>query len=141
MNTTAIKDVITLAASQFESDNPNTKIVTDFHIKVDTTSGGITIHDDEDKPLSSATIPELKDADAATVENTLRSALTELDTEEAFSTTQVFKPFSFLLEDKDDEIISELLIVDDDTIIIGDEELLKGLNEELDDFLNKLLAE
>ena len=38
------------------------------------------------------------------------------------------------------ETVAELLLVDDDTMMLS-EELLKGLDEELDDFLEKLLKE
>ena len=48
------------------------------------------------------------------------------------------KPFSFVLVDDDKETIAELLLLDDDTLLIN-EELLKGLDEELDAFLKDLL--
>ena len=48
------------------------------------------------------------------------------------------KPFSFVLVDEDKETISDLLLVDDDTLLVNDE-LLKGLDKELDDFLKNLL--
>ena len=43
-----------------------------------------------------------------------------------------------MLVDEDKETISELLLVDDDTLLVNDE-LLKGLDKELDDFLKDLL--
>ena len=48
------------------------------------------------------------------------------------------KPFSFVLVDEDKETITELLLMDDDTLLVN-EELLKGLDEELDTFLKELL--
>jgi hypothetical protein len=48
------------------------------------------------------------------------------------------KPFSFVLVDDDKETIAELLLLDDDTLLVN-EELLKGLDEELDAFLKDLL--
>lgn len=48
------------------------------------------------------------------------------------------KPFSFVLVDEDKETLAELLLMDDDTLMVSDE-LLKGLDEELDEFLKKLL--
>jgi hypothetical protein len=44
------------------------------------------------------------------------------------------------LEDNDGETIAELLIVDDDNIFVNDE-LLKGLGQELDDFFADLMKE
>jgi hypothetical protein len=42
------------------------------------------------------------------------------------------------LVDDDKETIAELLLLDDDTLLVN-EELLKGLDEELDAFLKDLL--
>ena len=50
----------------------------------------------------------------------------------------ILKPFSFVLVDDDRETIAELLLMDDDTLLVN-EELLKGLDEELDSFLKELL--
>ena len=50
----------------------------------------------------------------------------------------ILKPFSFVLVDDDKETIAELLLMDDDTLLVN-EELLKGLDEELDSFLKELL--
>ena len=50
------------------------------------------------------------------------------------------KPYSFVLENEDGENIGELYLADDDTIIIGGD-LMPGLNEELDEFLNDLIKD
>lgn len=47
----------------------------------------------------------------------------------------ILKP---VLVDEDKETVTELLLVDDDTMLVNDE-LLKGLDKELDDFLKELL--
>ena len=47
---------------------------------------------------------------------------------------------SFVLVDEDKETLCDLYLVDDETVIV-DGELLKGLDEDLDDFLKKLLEE
>ena len=56
----------------------------------------------------------------------------------AFDKLTIMKPFSFVLVDDDKETIAELLLLDDDTLLVN-EELLKGLDEELDAFLKDLL--
>jgi hypothetical protein len=43
-----------------------------------------------------------------------------------------------VLVDDDKETIAELLLLDDDTLLV-DNELLEGLDKELDDFLKELL--
>ena len=55
-----------------------------------------------------------------------------------FDKMTILKPFSFVLVDEDKETLAELLLIDDDTLLVN-EELLKGLDEELDEFLKKLL--
>ena len=55
-----------------------------------------------------------------------------------FDKVTILKPYSFVLVDEEKETIAELLLVDDDTILVNDE-LLKGLDKELDEFLKELL--
>ena len=45
-----------------------------------------------------------------------------------------------MLENDEHENLAELYLVDDDIVII-DEELMAGLDKDLDDFLTKLLKE
>ena len=52
----------------------------------------------------------------------------------------ILKPYSFVLEDDDHENVEELYLVDDDIVII-DEELMKDLDSDLDNFLNNLLKD
>ena len=52
----------------------------------------------------------------------------------------ILKPFSFVLEDDDKESLAELYIVDDETVII-DPDLMEGLDDDLNDFLNTLLKD
>lgn len=55
-----------------------------------------------------------------------------------FDKLTILKPYSFVLVDEERETIAELLLVDDDTLLVNDE-LLKGLDQELDAFLKELL--
>ena len=50
------------------------------------------------------------------------------------------QPYSFVYVDEDKETIAELLLMDDDTLIVTDG-LLKGLDEELNEFLKDLLSD
>ena len=52
----------------------------------------------------------------------------------------ILKPFSFVLEDDDKESIAELYVIDDNMVII-DPDLMEGLDEDLNNFLDKLLAD
>ena len=86
-------------------------IVTDIHLQPNQNSGELSIFDDEDEELANTSIEEW---------------------------LTILKPFSFVLVDDDRETIAELLLMDDDTLLVN-EELLKGLDEELDSFLKELL--
>ena len=52
----------------------------------------------------------------------------------------IMKPYSIVLENDDNESIAELFLADNDTIIIGGD-LMDGLDQDLDRFLDKLLDE
>ena len=67
-----------------------------------------------------------------------RTVLCRMKENGSFDKLTILKPYSFVLVDEDKETISELLLVDDDTLLVNDE-LLKGLDKELDDFLKDLL--
>ncbi len=136
-----IKTLIQTATSHFCGDDKGTKNVTDFHIKVADSDGSMLVMDDEDNVLATAVVTDFVSASTETVGSALRNVLSDMNASGCFSNMSVFKPFSFLLEDAEGEMLSELFIVDDENIILTDDELLKGLDEELNDFLAKLLSE
>jgi len=135
----ALKD----AMSKFTSGNEE-MVVTDIHIQPKQGSGELCIFDDEDEVLSTVTIEEWMDNESNTfsedVERLLRADINKLKEAGTFDDVVILKPYSFVLVDEDKETITELLLMDDDTVMVNDE-LLKGLDEELDDFLKKLLTE
>lgn len=55
-----------------------------------------------------------------------------------FDKLAIFKPYPFVLIDEDEEAISDPLLVGDNALLVNDE-LLRGLDKELDDFLKNLL--
>ena len=108
-------------------------IVTDIHLQPNQNSGELSIFDDEDEELANTSIEEWM-----TYERILSSLLCNMKNEGKFDKLTILKPFSFVLVDDDRETIAELLLMDDDTLLVN-EELLKGLDEELDSFLKELL--
>ena len=50
----------------------------------------------------------------------------------------IMKPFSIVLEDEDQTAIADLYLADDDTIILGDD-LMQGLDQDLDNFFEQLM--
>lgn len=119
--------------------------ITDFYIHVDPGSDEMRIVDDNDTLLSREAIPSDLQSDEendapegllADFRQSLKEELQRLNTAKAFDDVNVFHPFSFLLETAND--IEDLLIVDDANYIIGDE-LLKGLDDDLDSFIDNLM--
>ena len=117
-------------------------IVTDIHIQPNPTTGQLYIFDDEDKELAFANIDEWSSYEGddfyECIERSLRNILCQIKENGELDNLTILKPYSFVLVDEDKESISDLLLVDDDTLLLNSE-LLQGLDEELDDFLRELL--
>ena len=117
-------------------------IVTDIHLQANQNSGEFFLFDDDDQELANATIEEWmtyeNDDFYENIERILSSLLCNMKNQGIFDKLTIMKPFSFVLVDDDKETIAELLLLDDDPLLVN-EELLKGLDEELDAFLKDLL--
>lgn len=128
-------------AEKFPS-NEEATLLTDIHLRVTQEAGELVAYDDDDNEITRCIVEQWIDNkddsfynDAA---NTLRSVLTKH--KEKIEKMSILKPYSFVLEDDDRENLCELYLVDDDTVII-DEELMKGLDKDLDDFFAQLMKE
>lgn len=117
-------------------------IVTDIHLQVTPNIGELSIYNDDDEVLANTTIEEWGTYDGndfnKDIERILSGLLNDMKNAGDFDKMTILKPFSFVLVDEDKETLAELLLIDDDTLLVN-EELLKGLDEELDEFLKKLL--
>ena len=103
-------------------------VVTDIHLQPDQASGQLNIYNDDDEELANIMIEEWATYEG---DDFLKDA-------GDFDKVTILKPYSFVLVDEEKETVAELLLIDDDTILVNDE-LLKGLDKELDDFLKDLL--
>ncbi|MBR3612200.1 MAG: hypothetical protein IKL54_02765 [Bacteroidaceae bacterium] len=118
-----------------------TAMVTDFHIYVNGDNGTLTIYDDDDNSLARVHIKEWENVhDEKLFEKVLRGELAKMQEEGIFESINIVKPYSFVLVDEDKETIVDLLYIDDDTLILS-EDLLKGFDEEMNDFLKHLLED
>lgn len=136
-----LQDTIKQAIGKYSCGCEQT-VVTDIHLQASQSSGELSIFDDDDDELANTTIEEWMTYDGddfyENVERTLSTLLCNMKNEGAFDKLTIMKPFSFVLVDEDKETVNELLLMDDDTLLVN-EELLKGLDEELDTFLKNLL--
>ena len=121
---------------------PEESVITDIHFQPLFNSGELKVFDDDDEVISNVIISEfegLGGADAIKdVSLILRRSLDyrRKELENLF----IIKPYSFVLVDEDKETIEDLLLIDDD-IVIAEDGLLQGFDEELEVFLKKLLSD
>ena len=122
--------------------NEEAGILTDIHLRVTQDTGELVAFDDDDKEITRCVVEQWIDnkeddfyQDVTTV---LRAELGKQ--KEMIEQMAILKPYSFVLEDDDHEHIAELYLVDDDTAII-DQELMAGLDKDLDNFLENLLKD
>ena len=116
--------------------------MTDIHIRVTQETGEMVVYNDEEAEITRCVIEQwINNADNNfydQIASVIRKCLTKhKDTIEQMS---ILKPFSFVLENDDKESVAELYLMDDETVII-DPDLMEGLDEDLDAFLEKLLKD
>lgn len=126
----------TASKFQIELENPP---LTDLYIQVKQESGELLVFDDDDKELTRCVVEEwIGNTDEKFYEQVQPLLTSCLDNmRSTWSTLCLLKPFSFVLVGEDKETITELYLVDDDTIMLS-EELMKGLDKDLDAFWEEL---
>jgi len=136
-----IESTIKMALENYADPDQET-VITDIHLQPHQGSGELFICNDDDEELACAVIDEWLDYDGddfyVECERVLRNTLERIKETGALDNLSIVQPFSFVLVDEDKETISELLLIDEDTLLVNDD-LLKGLDEELDEFLKDLL--
>ncbi len=123
--------------------NGDRSVVTDIHLQPKQDSGELIVCDDDDKELSRTIINEWVAYDDddfyAQAEPVLRAEVATLKDGGVLENLCLTKPYSFVLVDEEKETVSELLLLDENETLLLNEELLKGLDQELDEFLKELL--
>ena len=117
-------------------------LLTDIHLQANADSGELLAFNDDDEELTRCVVEQWigngDDNFYREITPILRQCIAGM--KEVWEKTSILKPFSFVLIDDEKETVCDLFLVDDDTMIL-DGELLKGLDEDLDAFLKKLLEE
>ena len=136
----ALEAFIEESLQMYVADESNT-MITDIHLQLKPETGGLALLNDEDCVFSETIIEEWKGLENVCVvaEQNLRDVLTVMRDSSKLDSLKLLKPYSFVLIDERKETIAEWLIVDEQDTLFLYEGLLKGLDEELDEFLNKLL--
>ena len=119
--------------------------VTDFYLQPDCQSGQLVLFDDEEVELACVIVDEWVEANPedfyADAELSLKKVLNRLREMGVLENLKVLKPYSFVLVDHEKETIADLLLVDDEETLFLNDELLKGLDDELNAFLKDLMEE
>ena len=129
-------------AEKFPQTHEEATLMTDIHLRVTQETGELVAFDDDDKEITRCVIEQWIDNKDdnfyPSVESTLHKTLEKQH--KMIDAMGIMKPFSFVLENDDKENLGELYLADDDTVIINPE-LMAGLDEDLDKFLEDLLKE
>lgn len=128
-------------------------VMTDIHIRINQETGDVMVYDDDEQELTRVVIDEWigntddEDVFFANAAKQIRQLLLSHDIEGVDAqhclgdSYGIIMPYSFVLEDEQGDHIEELFIADiDDTIIIGGP-FMQGLEDDLDEFMKKLMEE
>ena len=122
--------------------NVEASILTDIHLRANQETGELVAFDDDDKEITRTVIEQwIGNQDESFYEDitgVIRKCIVKKKTN--VEKMSILAPSSFVLEDDEKENVAELYVVDDDTVII-DPELMAGLDEDLNNFLENLLKE
>lgn len=122
--------------------NEETSLVTDIHVFLSPDSGEMIASDDDGTEITRCVVEQwIENTDEhfyAEASKAMRACCETL--RPVLEALGIMKPYSIVLENEDNENIAELFLADNDTIIIGGD-LMDGLDQDLDSFLDKLLAE
>ena len=120
-------------------------VLTDIIVRVFPHSGEVKFYDDEERELMRIVIPEWihgsRDENFyQKVTPILRQAISEVRTE-VVDKMSLLRPYTFVMQDEDGEILTDLYIVDDDETVIVSGKLLEGLDDDLNSFFEQLMKE
>ncbi|WP_346710780.1 hypothetical protein [Phocaeicola salanitronis] len=138
----AIASVLEEALKRYASAGEES-VLTDIHLLPNQDSGELIILDDDENVLARTVIAEWVNYEGddfyMEIEPLLRAEVTALKEQGLLDKLSLMKPYSFVLVDDEKETVADLLLMDDNETLFLNDELLKGLDEELDAFLKDLL--
>ncbi len=128
-------------AQKFPCDTDD-EPMTDIHVCVSQETGDLMAFDDDDNEITRCVVEQWIDNKEGdffqSVAESMRQQFKKMKS--VADSLGIIKPYSFVLENDDRESVAELYVADDDTVIIGGD-LMKGLDDDLDKFLDKLMKE
>ena len=132
-----------LKITELYSGEEDQLLSTDFYLQPLREEGRLLVLNDNDEEIASADVPEWKESAVdnfySEVTSQLTTAIEASNTDGELERLAVWMPYSFVLVDEERETIADLLLVDDDTLLVK-KGLLAGLDEELNKFIEDLMA-
>lgn len=138
---TLIRESLNLLQTQFASE-----MLTDLYWQVNLSSGEFVVLNDNQQVLVRASVKEWvsddveKSLSIKEIEQILRDIVQKLEAENFLENINVQMPFSILMVDEDMENLCELFFVDEESVPL-DNNIIRHIDEELDAFFKKLMAD
>ncbi len=129
-------------SKRFPPDEEN-KVMTDISFQAKSDTGELNVLNDDDELIATAVIPDWINYTAEDFVDVVTKTLKEyiISQKSTLEELSILHPFTLLLVDDDKESIRDIYELDDDSIVIDHEDLMKGLDKDLTDFIEKLLKE
>ena len=137
-----IERALKKTAEKFAAISQEDAVLTDFYLLVRQESGELLVFDDDEREITRCVVEEWignSSEDFYTaIQPVLQAALKRCAP--LLEEMSVLRPCSFVLLDDEQQTVAELFLIDDDTMILG-QDLMVGLSDDLDAFWQKLSAE
>lgn len=137
-----IERALKKTAEKFASIPQEDAVLTDFYLLVRQESGELLVFDDDEREITRCVVEEwignCSEDFYTAIQPVLHTALKRC--EPLLEAMSVLRPCSFVLLDDEQQTVAELFLIDDDTMILG-QDLMVGLSDDLDAFWQKLAAE
>ena len=134
-----VERFINKIAQKFPAQEEPT-LFTDIHVRASQDSGDLLAYDDDDNEITRCVVEQwinnIEENFYDSVTLILRKQLKNMSN--VVDNLGILKPYSFVLENDDKENVAELYFADDNTVIIGGD-IMQGLYEELEKFLDDLI--
>jgi hypothetical protein len=134
-----VERFINKIAQKFPAQEEPT-LFTDIHVRASQESGDLLAFDDDDNEITRCVVEQwinnIEENFYDSVTLILRKQLKNMSN--VVDNLGILKPYSFVLENDDKENVAELYFADDNTVIIGGD-IMPGLDEELEKFLDDLI--
>ena len=136
-----VERFINKIVQKFPAEN-EASLLTDIHVRVDQESGELRAFDDDENEITRCVVEQWIDNNDENFYDEVTELLRVKLKKHAcvIDHLSIMKPYSFVLENEDNETIAELYVADDDTVIIGGD-IMPGLDKDLDNFFKHLMKE